>query len=186
MTKKKEKAVEDILKDKVENDSLKEEPEVIDKVKKKTSKDIIKELDEQIKELKNTMLKDRADLVNIQKRLEKERIIERKYSAMSISKSLITPLDHFELALKHEINNEENKNIMQGFKIIKEQFIKALEDEGVSEVDALNEEYDPNFHQAIMTEKVEGTEPNIVVEVLQKGYIFKDRLIRPAIVKISE
>ena len=186
MTKKKEKAVEDILKDKVENDPLKEEPEVIEKEKEKTPEDIIVELEEKIKELKNTMLKDRADLVNTQKRLEKERITERKYAAMSISKLLITPLDHFDLALKHEINNEENKNIMQGFKIINEQFVKALEDEGVSEVDALGEEYDPNFHQAIMTEKVEGTEPNIVVEVLQKGYIFKDRLIRPAIVKISE
>lgn len=178
MTKKKEKEVK--------VDPLKEEPEIIEKEKEKTPQDIIEELELQIKDLKNTMLKDRADLVNTQKRLEKERIIERKYAALGVSKALLTPIDHFELALKHEINNEENKNIMQGFKIIKEQFIKALEDEGVSEIDALNEEYDPNFHQAIMTEKVEGTEENIVLEVLQKGYIYKDRLIRPAIVKISE
>ena len=186
MTKKKEKVVEETLEDKVIKDPLSEEPEVIEKVKVKTAEEIIEELELQIKDLKNTMLKDRADLVNVQKRLEKERILERKYSAMSISKTLITPLDHFDLALKHEINNDENKNIMQGFKIIKDQFIKALEDEGVSEVDALNEEYDPNFHQAIMTEKVEGTDANIVLEVLQKGYLFKDRLIRPAVVKISE
>ncbi len=186
MTKKKVKEEKDVLEEKVETDPLNTEPEVIEKEKVKTAEDIIAELEVQIKELKNTMLKDRADLVNVQKRLEKERILERKYSAMSISKSLITPLDHFELALKHEINNEENKNIMQGFKIIKDQFVKALEDEGVSELDSLNEDYDPNFHQAIMTEKVEGTEPNVVLEVLQKGYIFKDRLIRPAIVKISE
>ncbi len=186
MTKKKEKVVKEVSEDKVINDPLSEEPEVIEKVKEKTSEEIIAELELTIKELKNTMLKDRADLVNVQKRLEKERILERKYSAMSISKILITPLDHFDLALKHEVNNEENKNIMQGFKIIKDQFVKALEDEGVSEVDALNEEYDPNFHQAIMTEKVEGTEPNVVLEVLQKGYLFKDRLIRPAVVKISE
>lgn len=178
MTKKKQKEVE--------VDPLKEEPEIIEKEKEKTPQDIIEELEVQIKDLKNTMLKDRADLVNTQKRLEKERIIERKYAALGVSKALLTPIDHFELALKHEINNEENKNIMQGFKIIKEQFIKALEDEGVSEIDALNEEYNPNFHQAIMTEKVEGTEANVVLEVLQKGYLFKDRLIRPAIVKISE
>jgi chemotaxis protein MotA len=72
------------------------------------------ELEEKIKELKNTMLKDRADLVNTQKRLEKERIIERKYAAMSISKLLITPLDHFDLALKHEVNNEENVFLKKG------------------------------------------------------------------------
>ena len=178
MTKKKEKEVE--------VDPLKEEPEIIEKEKEKTPEDIIAELELKIKELKNTMLKDRADLINTQKRLEKERIMERKYAALGVSKALLTPIDHFELALKHEIDNEENKNIMQGFKIIKDQFTKALEEEGVSEIDAQGEEYDPNFHQAIMTEKVEGTEANIVVEVLQKGYIFKDRLIRPAIVKISE
>jgi molecular chaperone GrpE len=188
MTKKNVEDVEDVLEEKEETEPLKkEEPEVTEKKKKKkSSKEIIEDLELQIKELKNTMLKDRADLVNVKKRLEKERILERKYAAMNISKSLITPLDHFELALKHEAGNEENKSIMQGFKIIKEQFVKALEEEGVSEVDALGEDYDPNFHQAIMTEKVEGTEPNKVLEVLQKGYSFKDRLIRPAVVKISE
>lgn len=186
MTKKKVKEVEDDLKEKVEADPLKEEAEVIEKEKEKTPEEIIEELQLQIKELKNTMLKDRADLVNVKKRLEKERILERKYAAIPISKALITPLDNFDLALKHEASDDENKSIMQGFKMIKEQFIKALEDEGVSEVDALGEEYDPNFHQAIMTEKVEGKEANIVLEVLQKGYLFKDRLLRPAIVKISE
>ncbi len=188
MTKKAVEDVEDVLEEKQETEPLKKEaPVVIEKKKKKkSSKEIIVELELQIKDLKNTMLKDRADLVNVKKRLEKERIMERKYAAMSISKTLITPLDHFDLALKHEVVNEENKSIMQGFKIINEQFIKALEDEGVSEVDALSEDYDPNFHQAIMTEKVEGTEPNKVLEVLQKGYLFKDRLIRPAVVKISE
>ncbi len=105
---------------------------------------------------------------------------------MSICKSLLTPLDHFNLALKHETTDEESEKIFQGFKMIKDQLNKALEDEGVSIIDALNEEYDPNFHQAIMTEKVKGKEANVVLEVLQEGYMFKDRIIRPAIVKISE
>ena len=65
-------------------------------------------------------------------------------------------------------------------------FLSKEEEEGVSEIDALNEDYDPNFHQAIMTEKKDSVEANKVIEVLQKGYMFKDRVIRPAIVKISE
>ena len=105
---------------------------------------------------------------------------------MSISKSLLTALDHFDLALKHQTTDEESEKIFQGFKMIRDQVNKALEDEGVSIIDALNEEYDPNFHQAIMTEKVKDIESNVVLEVLQEGYMFKDRLIRPAIVKISE
>jgi len=62
----------------------------------------------------------------------------------------------------------------------------GLETVGVTEIDAEGAEYDPNYHQAVMVEQVDGIEPNQVIEVLQKGYLFKDRVIRPAMVKISE
>jgi molecular chaperone GrpE len=162
------------------------EAEVIEKEEEKTPESIIEELQSEIKDMKNELLKQHADLENTRKRLEKERIIERKYAAMSFAKQLITPIDNFDLALKHVGDEEAVKQFAQGIEMIKDQFIKMLEEEGVSEIDALNEEYDPNFHQAIMTEKIEGTEPNKVIDVLQKGYMFKDRLIRPSIVKISE
>lgn len=146
----------------------------------------IKELEAKVAQFQNDYLKEKADLENTKKRLEKERVTERKYAAMSICKKLVSPLDNFELALSHQIEDETVKNFVQGFKMIQDQIKKEMESEGVSEIDALNEEYDPNFHQAIMTEKVEGTEANKVTEVLQKGYMFKDRVVRPAIVKISE
>lgn len=149
-------------------------------------KEKITELENTIKELQTDNLREKADLENVKKRLEKERVIERKYSAMNFAKKLVSPIDHFELALNHDIDDEKTKNFMKGFEMIQNEFKKALEEEGVSEIDALGEEYDPNFHQAIMVEKVEGKDPNIVIEVLQKGYMFKDRVIRPAIVKISE
>ncbi len=172
---------------KIEEETSKEQvEEIIDKVIEKTPEEIIIELEENIKQLQNDLLREKADLENTKKRLEKERITERKYAAMNVSKNLLTSLDHFNLALKHQVTDKESEKIFQGFKMIKEQLNKALEDEGVSLIDALNEEYDPNFHQAILTEKVEGTDVNVVLEVLQEGYMFKDRLIRPAIVKISE
>lgn len=146
----------------------------------------IQELEDTVKRLQNDYLKEKADLENVKKRLEKERTLERKYSAMNFAKKLVSPLDTFELALSHDIEDEATKTFAQGFKMIQDQIKKALEDEGVSEIDALNEDYDPNFHQAIMTEKKDGVETNKVIEVLQKGYLFKDRVIRPAIVKISE
>ena len=185
MTKKKNTKTEDVLKEETLEEQVETE-EIIDAVKEKTPEDIISELEEKINELQTALLREKADLDNIRKRLEKERVNEKKYAAMSISKSLLTPLDHFDVALKHESTDEEAEAIFQGFKMIKEQLNKALEDEGVSIIDALNEEYDPNFHQAIMTEKVEDKEANVVLEVLQEGYMFKDRVIRPAIVKISE
>lgn len=182
---KKKKNQEETIEEKV---VTKEEvaEEVKEEVKEPTIEEILESKEIEIKELKNELLKQRADLENTKKRLEKERITERKYAALSVCKGLITPMDNFDLALHAEVTDEAMKNFLQGFKMIKDQLSKALEDEGVSEIDALNEEYNPNFHQAIMTEKVECTEANIVLEVLQKGYMFKDRLIRPAIVKISE
>ncbi len=143
-------------------------------------------LEEDLKTLRHEFLKEQADLANTKKRLENERVIERKYAAMNVAKSFITPLDHFELALSHAPEDDVTKNYVQGFRMIVNEIKKNLEEVGVSEIDALNEDYDPNYHQAVMKEKQEGTEPNKVIEVLQKGYMFKDRVIRPAMVKISE
>ena len=183
---------------KVKEDKVKEEKETIEQVEvkeedvevieetPKTLEEINMELLDVIKTLKNDLLKQHADLENVRKRLEKERVLERKYAGQGFAKHLLTPLDNFELALSHLNDDAATKQFSEGFNMIKNQLFKALEEEGVSEIDALNEEYDPNFHQAIMTEKIEGTEANQVLQVLQKGYLFKDRLIRPAIVKISE
>ena len=82
------------------------------------------------------------------------------------------------------LRNEENQ-FVQGFKMINNQLHKALETEGVTEIDALGESFDPNFHQAVMKEPNEEVDSNTVIEVFQKGYMFKDRVISPAIVKIS-
>jgi len=176
-------------KNKVKDEITDQEDKVIEEVElsvEETQAIMIQELELVVKQLQNDYLKEKADLENVKKRLEKERAIERKYSAMNFAKKLVSPLDSFELALNHDIDDGATKTFTQGFKMIQDQIKKALEDEGVSEIDALNEDYDPNFHQAIMTEKKDGVEANKVIEVLQKGYMFKDRVIRPAIVKISE
>ena len=70
--------------------------------------------------------------------------------------------------------------------MIYNQWIAALKNEGVEEIDCLNKPFDPNLEQAIMQEKVEGVESGVVIEVLQKGYLLKDRILRPAMVKVSE
>jgi molecular chaperone GrpE len=179
---KKDKQKEQQVEATVEDDVVLEE----EQTEEELLKEKINELEVTIKQLQNEYLKEKADLENVKKRLEKERVTERKYAAMNFAKKLVNPIDHFELALKHDVEDEKMKNFLKGFQMIQGEFMKVLEEEGVSEIDALGEEYDPNFHQAIMVEKVEGKDPNIVLEVLQKGYIFKDRVIRPAIVKISE
>jgi len=178
---KEEKAVEEL-----EAEMNEELAEVEEIQAEPTSEEVIEALNEEIKILKNELLKQHADLENTRKRLEKERVLERKYAAYDFAKHLLTPIDSFNLALKHIDSDEKVQQFAKGIEMIKNQFETLLENEGVSEIAALNEEYDPRFHQAIMTEKIEGTESNKVIEVLQTGYMFKDRLIRPAIVKISE
>ena len=176
------------LQEEVKEVEITEEEIIIEKPLTEEEKLLLKnkELEELVKKLQNDYLREKADLENVKKRLEKERITERKYAAMNFARKLIGPLDHFELALSQDVKDEASKSFVQGFKMIQEEIKKGLDEEGVSEIDALEEEYNPNFHQAIMTAKKDGIEPNVVIEVLQKGYMFKDRVIRPAIVKISE
>jgi molecular chaperone GrpE len=146
----------------------------------------IEELEAEVKRLKNEFLKAQADVENTKKRLEKERVIERKYAAMPAAKAFMSPLDHFELALSHIPQTEEAQSFAQGFRMILNEIKKNLEEVGVTEIAALGEPFDPNFHQAVLTEHRDDVEADQVIDVLQKGYLFKDRVLRPAMVKISE
>lgn len=143
-------------------------------------------LKEEVKQLKNDLLKEKADMENVRKRLEKERINERKYQGMSIIKDMLKPIHHFDLALSAKVENDAVKNFQKGYEMIYKEIMTVFEQAGVTEIDALGEPYDPAIHHAIQVEKVDGMDSEIVVEVLQKGYMFKDRVIVPAMVKVSE
>lgn len=146
----------------------------------------IDELKAEISNLQKEVLKQHADVENTKKRLEKQHVTDRKYAAFGIAKALIEPLDNFDMALSHMKDDDKTKSFVQGFKMINKQLHQALESEGVKEIDALGEEFDPKYHQAVMKEPSDDTDSDIVIEVLQKGYMYKDRVIRPAMVKISE
>ena len=140
-----EELTEDIKEEVIEEVTKEEVEELVEQ----TPEDMIAELEQTIKDLKNEMLKQRADLENTKKRLEKERVLERKYAAMNFAKHILTPMDNFQLALNHIEDSEETKALKEGMSMIKKQFDKVLEDEGVSEVGHKDEDHDPNFHQAI-------------------------------------
>ena len=102
--------------------------------------------------------------------------------------SLLPIIDNFERAIDSgdkKISDELAK-YLSGFKMIYTSLITILENNGVKCIDALNKEFDPNCMEAILTEKVKDKKANIVLEVMQKGYIYKDKVIRPAMVKVSE
>jgi len=142
----------------------------------------IAELNEQIAKLKNAYAKAYADTENTRKRLENDFSQRSKYLIKDFALELLPVLDNFERALSQEAGDESYR---QGVEMIYRQLKAALEKQGVTEIEALNQPFDPNWHQAVMSEEIDGVEPNTVVMVLQKGYKLKDRLLRAAMVKVS-
>ncbi|UNT97237.1 nucleotide exchange factor GrpE [Allobaculum mucilyticum] len=147
---------------------------------------LIESLQQELAESKNSLLRAYADTDNTRKRLLKETEQAKKYRFQSAALELLPILDNLNRALAAKPDNPEIENFVKGFEMIQQQFVTALTNEGVAEIEAEGKPFDPNFMQALQTEKKEGVEPGIVTEVFQKGYKLKDRILRPALVKVSE
>lgn len=145
----------------------------------------IKKLEAEVNDLKNKYALAYADTQNMQKRLQAEADMNKKYRIQSFANEILPVLDNLERALASD-ENKKDEGFYKGVQMIYDQLVLALKKEGVEEIDCLEKEFDPNFEQAIMQEKVEGKDSNIVIEVLQKGYMLKDRVLRAAMVKTSE
>lgn len=159
--------------------------------KEKTADTTVSEivtLNNKIKELEEKVLYKDAELLNYKKRKDLEVSSMLKYANSDIILEMLSVVDDLERAIKLDDNilDDEVSKFLSGIKIIYSRLISILEKYEVKEIDALNKEFDPTYHQAVLTEKVEGVKPNIVVEVLQKGYMYKDKVIRHTMVKVSE
>ena len=150
----------------------------------------------ELEELKNKLAEEQArsmriqaDMLNYKKRKEEELSAIYKYSNIEMAKSILPTIDNFERALKTEVSEEasdEVKQFLEGFNMIYTNLVRTLNELGVSEMEASGVEFDPNYHQAVLTDKDETKPSNVILEVLQKGYIYKDKVIRPAMVKVNE
>lgn len=143
----------------------------------------IAELEGNVAQLKNQYAKAYADTENMKKRLQNDFDSRMKYRIQSFALDILPVLDNCERALALETTDEAYK---KGVEMIYAQLTAALNKEGVEVIECLNQPYDANFEQALMMEVVEGVEPGVVVEVFQKGYKLKDRILRAAMVKVSE
>ncbi len=137
-------------------------------------------------ELKDQLLRNLAELENFKKRTNEERIKDRKYALADFLMQLIDTLDIFDKAVNKQTNDEKLKQFLDGFAMINKSFKQILERNGVKPIEALGKPFDPAYHSAIETVEVEGTDSNIVVEELMTGYIYKDRVLRPSMVKVSK
>ena len=155
----------------------------IEELKKK-----IEELTNEANDAKNKMMMAQAEMINFRKRKEEETSNILKYANQDLILEIIGVLDNFERALNLDDNNlnDELSKFLVGFKMIYASLKEILNKFGVEEIEALNKEFDPMLHQALMVDKDLDKEDNIVLDVLLKGYKLKDRVIRPASVKVNK
>ena len=144
----------------------------------------LEKLENELKEEKEKTLRIQAEMMNFKRRQEESLATFKKYANESILKELLLVKDNFDRGLSLE--NDENKEIFKGFRMIYQNIEKILEENEVVEINAIDVEFDPAVHQAVMTEHKDGVEAGMVIDCLQKGYKYKDRVLRPAMVKVSE
>lgn len=161
-----------------------EEPKEHKKEHKKDKK--LEELQNEVNTLKDKNMRIAAEMVNTLRRKDEETNRLLKYSNESLITELLPVIDNFERALNVNATSNDIESYQKGMTMIYNSLKNILEKFEVKEIEAIDKEFDPSFHQAVMQEEKEGTKENIVIEVLQKGYTYKDKVIRPAMVKVSK
>lgn len=145
-------------------------------------------LEDKIKNLEEALLRSQAELINYKRRKDEEtnRII--KYAEEDILKGFLPILDNFERAISMDDDNLEDEvsKFLEGFKLMYKQIKDLLEKFEVKEIDCLGKEFDSSLEQAVVVDHDETKESGVVTVVLQKGYMYKDRVLRTAMVKVNE
>lgn len=145
----------------------------------------IERLKQEAEEWKNRSLRAQADLDNVRRRAKEEKEKAAKYRAQDLIESLLPVLDNFERAISATPETEEASSLLEGVNMVYTQFFEAVQKEGLEVIETEGKTFDPHQHQAVMQVEEEGFESNQIVEELQKGYKLKDKVIRPAMVKVN-
>lgn len=164
------------------NQEASEEDEKKSFFKKKEKKD---KRDEQIAELNDRVMRQMAEFDNYRKRTEKEKSSMFEMGARDMVEKILPVLDNFERGFATLSEEEKQTPFAAGMDKIYKQMVDTLTAAGLKEIDALNKEFNPEVHNAVMHVEDENVGDNIVVEVFQKGYIYKDTVVRYAMVKVA-
>jgi molecular chaperone GrpE len=149
------------------------------------SEPVINDLREELKALKEQLKRMQAEYENFRKRKNEEYDENKKYVALELFKNMLPVLDNLERAYDAAGKNQDVESLQKGIELVVRQFKEILEKEGTQELPGEGSAFDPTCHEAIMREVREEVPEGIILEVLQKGYKFKDRILRPSLVKVS-
>ncbi len=161
-----------------------EEAQEMDELSEAKAK--IEELEAKLNESENRMYRVQADLDNFRRRARLDLEAAQKYRSQNLITEILPALDNFERALKIDTDDEKTQSLLQGMDMVYRQLVQALQNEGIEAIQAEGQPFDPHLHQAVMQVEDDNFESNIVIEEFQKGYKLKDRIIRPAMVKVNQ
>lgn len=175
-----EKSTEDIKEEKTKKEDSKKEDS-----KKETKKDQIEELKAEVAQWKDKYQRLMAEFENARKRTAKEAVQRYDMGAMGVLEKLLPVIDNFERGLDAVSEEEKGSAFVQGIQQIYKQLVAVMEDLGVTPMDATGKEFDANLHNAVMHVEDEELGENIVAEEMQKGYMYKENVLRHSMVKVA-
>jgi len=150
------------------------------------STDPVAELEAKLEQSEEKYLRLYAEFENYKKRTRQELDTERTYRAQSVLRDILPAIDNIERALAQQGESDEFKSLHKGVEMVYESLLHSLKENGLEVIEALDQPFDPNLHQAVMQESDERKDSGIVLEELQKGYKLKERVLRPSMVKVNE
>ena len=171
----------------VENQETTETEEEV--VEEKTAEELLQEkvekLEEELKQSEDKYLRLYAEFENFKRRKNKEIETNNVYKSQKVITEILPSLDNLERALQVKSDNEEIKSLLKGVEMVYEGLLNVLKSEGVELIETENAQFDPNYHHAVMQEEDSEKESGAILDTFQKGYKLKDRVIRPAMVKVN-
>jgi len=172
----------------------KDESEALKKEQKEKKTTPIKEEtpEEKLKTTQEKLLRTMAEMENQRRRFEKEKQEAFEFGGFNFAAEsllLIDNIDRATVSFKNDENLKNNKDlnkIIDGIEIIKKDMVSIFKKNGIEQIECINKKFDPNFHQAMLEVENNTTEPGIIVQEIQKGYMMKDRLLRPSLVGVAK
>ena len=173
--------------DEINSENNEEDEESDEEDTKETEEDVLKE---EIKTLKEEKIRVLAEMENLRKRFDREKIDSIKYGSVNFARDILSPGDNLERALsainKEEDHSQSIKNLIKGLLMVKKELATVLEKNGITKIDTLNKKFDPNLHQAMMEVENNDLDEGIIVQEIQRGYMMKGRLLRPSFVGVAK
>lgn len=146
----------------------------------------IQELEKLANDNEEKYLRLYAEFENYKRRIQNENQINKTYQAQGVLTDILPSIDNIERALQIEGDDESFKSLQKGVQMVHESLLRALKDNGLEEIEAEGQEFDPNLHQAVVQDDNPDFKSGEITQELQKGYKLKDRVLRPSMVKVNQ